>query len=73
MQLLEDNFQRDRSGEETLRRRGVCVDVFVQYDEPWRVNEEGGEYADTLLVLGSPKQKEVFNVKQRQPVASTVE
>ncbi len=64
--LAENYFKTTANAIEAVKRLYAAgatrVDVFVQHDEPWRVNKEGGEYADTLLVFGSPKQKELFNV-----------
>jgi len=35
---------------EQLLTLGAIVEVGGIYDEPWRIKEEGGEYAETLFV-----------------------
>jgi len=37
---------------EQLLTLGATVEVGDIYNEPWRIKEEGGEYAETLLKYG---------------------
>ena len=64
--LASNHFKTTANAIEAVKRLYAAgasrVDVWVEYDEPSRIKKSGGEYSDTLIVIGLPKQKELFSV-----------
>lgn len=51
-----------------------CIKVYVTgiYDEDWRIKEEGGPYADTLVVIlpdDKQKRKTIFTIHAKEAIS----